>query len=152
MANIEEAIKKISSSEPEDFKARMESIAAINGEIILMERQLGLPPKMPTINAKRTLNRYNELKALLAEKTTAPKPAAPAASDATDAARPFESTGDSTTDAAIKAAGCHSLAEFKSKGRRDNLFGTACNLPPGSLARQCVEKNLADAQAKLNQK
>jgi hypothetical protein len=143
------SVKTLSATSPKSFQDRMQALSETNVAIMALAKQLGVEPGKLSLNLDRAKARLAELKSMQAEKMPAATPAAavPAVAD-----RPFESTGDATTDAAIKAAGCHSLAEFKAKGRRDNLFGTACNLPPGSIARQCAEKNLADAQAKLNQK
>jgi len=86
-----------------------------------------------------------ELQGQLAAKNSTPAPAAAPALDP----RPVELTGNGATDKAIQASGCRSLAQYKAKAKRDQLFAAAVNMPPGSIARACAESNLAVAQREL---
>ena len=139
---ITDSIKILSETSPDNFSKRMQAVADINAASSALETKLGLPHSLPSLNPARAKARFSLLQSKAAEKSIHPKPAAQAEAVPASPARQFESSGDATTDAAIKAAGCHSLAEYKASGRKNRLFATAVNLPAGSLARKCAEANL----------
>lgn len=142
---LKDALQTLSEKSPVE---RKQLLAEANAKIHHLEAQLGIRPKlMPFFNPARAAARIEELEKQLADK---PAPAAePAKAPAAAVARPLELTGDTFTDKAIKESGCHNLATMKAKKRRDDLFATAASLPPGSLARQCAEQNLAAANAEF---
>jgi hypothetical protein len=140
---LSDALKTLSASPSAGEKKKV--LAAMNGQIAVLESQLGLEHKlMPILNVDRAGKRLAELQSALAGKGVRPTSAA-----AAPAARLFESSGDPLTDKAIMAAGCHNLAQYRAKLKADRAFATATALPQGSISRAAAEKNLGLALAEL---
>jgi hypothetical protein len=140
---LEDALKTLSN--PPSIGAKKQALAEIHAKIVFLESRLGIRHGMFQFNSTKAVARLAELESQLAAKGATLAPAAAPAPDS----RPVELTGNGATDKAIQASGCRSLAQYKAKAQRDRLFATAANLPPGSVARQCAESNLAAAQREL---
>ena len=144
---LEKSLATLAATPPPPAQERKQALADANAKIAVLESQLGIKARlMPIFNPTRAAARLAELQALAAKGVT-PTPAAAAPALAPS---PVEKTGDAMTDAAMLAAGVPNLRALKAKAKRDQLFATAASLPPGSLARECAEANLAKAQASLN--
>ena len=142
---LSDALKTLSA--PPSAGERKQALADVNAKITTLELQLGIKARlMPILNAPRAAARLAELQGQLAAKNST---ATPAAAASPPDSRPVELTGDATTDKAIAASGCHSRRHYSAKAKRDKLFATAANLPPGSTSRACAESNLAKAQEEL---
>jgi hypothetical protein len=143
--SLNDSIAVLAATAPPSL-SKKEALAAVNGQIITLESQLGLKHKlMPILNPARANSRLDELQQLAATKATT----TPIVTTSPLAARQVEPTGSPTLDASVLAAGVHNLAELKAKTRRDQLFATAASTAPGTLSRQCAESKLAAAQAAL---
>ena len=155
---LKDSIAILAATTPPPPATRKEhNVGRANARISELEKALGAAHGPPTFNIIRANRRIEHLEGLLAQVkagTLAPASVAlaPAAAVTAQAAvaRPVELTGDATLDKAIVASGCYSLRHYSAKAMRDKLFATAATLPPGSLARQCAESNLAKAQTELN--
>ena len=150
---LSESIAVLANTVPPGAKQKKLALSAVNAQIIMLESRLGISPRlMPIFNPAKAIARLTELESQIAAKGNGPTAAAlaPIAAAPAAAARPVELTDDATLDKAIAASGCHNLRHYSAKAKRDKLFATAANLPPGSLARQCAESNLAKAQTELN--
>lgn len=140
---LSDSIAVLSATPPPGL-SKKQALSNIFAKIVFLESRLGIPHSMFEFNSSKAVARLAELEKLVAEKGLAPAPAAAAPTP-----RSVELTGDATTDKAIAASGCRSLAQYKAKAKRDQLFAVAANLLPGSVARKCAESNLAAAQREL---
>jgi len=134
------ALKTLSNPPSSPIVARRRAVADLNARISTLETELGIPHKVAAWNLKLATARLAALEKQLAAKSAAPIPSA---------APSVELTGAGTLDRAIQASGVHNLRALKLKMKRDQFFAAAVNLPPGSVARECAEANLAKAQAEL---
>jgi hypothetical protein len=119
-------------------------------EIAALEKQMGLPPSAFEHRLAMSRARLEVLRQMAGQPPTVASTAsaAPVAAAAqAPVARPFEPSGDSMTDRAILAAGCHSLAQYRAKLKADQAFAIATALPQGSISRAAAEKNLGIALA-----
>jgi len=116
-------------------------LARANGQIAVLEAQLGLEHKlMPILNVDRAGKRLAELQGQLAAKNATGTPAAavpPIAPEPKD-----EPSGSGIVDATVKATGSQSLAEFRRKAERRRLSAAVAALPANSISRRCAEANL----------
>ena len=133
----------------EKVKALRQDYANRAAKIAQLESAMGIPHTPPIWNRARSNARLAELEKLMAAKNPAPVAAAAAAAPA-PAARPFESSGDSTIDRAMRSSGTHNLRAFKAKALCDQLEVDAAKYPAESLSRKAVESNLSKARAAFN--
>jgi hypothetical protein len=129
------------------------ALKAVNGRIHDVERSLAMPLGLRFSDLAKARERRAELEGLVATQSK-PKAAPLATAVATPPApiaRPFEPSGDTMVDAAVKAAGCHSLDHYKALTKRNDLAALVEKFPARTVDGEASRANLARAEAELRQ-